>query len=261
MHANSIQIAVRNLGSFAITLGDREPIQWKPSRCRLLFEYLLVNRNRVVLKERLCEVLWPDIEIVPGSSSLKVTVHALRRMLAASSIPPDQIQVAYQDYGYVLRVGSGVRIDYVEFEELAERARIAESRGDRDSAVALYERAIDLYQGDFLDGETADWVYEQREWLRSMALHALRFLAQDALVRGDLNGSAAYCRRMLEIDPSHEDAYRFLMTVHARRGELSAVKRWHQICVRRLREQLDVEPTEITNRVLVQALRGELLAS
>lgn len=252
-------VTIRNLGGFSITVGDGNSEQWKPSRSRLLFEYLLVNRNKLVLKERLCEMLWPDTEQAPGSSSLKVTVHALRRTLTSRDCPTEQLRVVYQDYGYMLRVGDGVAIDFVEFEERVERARIAQSHGDGAGAAELYRSAIELYRGDFIEGETADWVLEQREWLRGMALHALRFLAQDALDRGDLAGSATYCRRVLEIDPSNEDAYRILMTVHGRRGELSAVKRWHELCTRRLRELFDVEPDEVTNRVLVRALRGELV--
>lgn len=253
------RVAIRCLGSFSIKVGDNPVQHWKTSRSRSLFQYLLINRNKLVLKERLYEVLWPHATRSPSSSSLKVTVHTLRRILEAHGDSRDRLRLAYQDYGYILRVDDGVWTDFIEFEKLAERAQTAKSRGNRSEAIHLYQRAIGLYRGDFLAGETADWVIEQREWLRSISLHALRYLSREALRQGESTAAATYCRRTLEIDPSDEDTYRTLMTMHAQRGELGQVKRWHALCTHRLREHLDVDPDEETNRLLVRALRGELV--
>jgi hypothetical protein len=38
------------------------------------------------------------------------------------------------------------------------------------------------------------------------------------------------------------------------------VKRWYELCVRRLRDELDVDPEQSTELLFAQALQGKLLA-
>jgi two-component SAPR family response regulator len=255
--ARSNHATVNCLGRFSLDVEGHPVERWRAGRSRSLFQYLLVNKNKVVLKERLREVLWPHAEHAADSSSLKVAVHALRRTLAGpAGIGTEQLQVVYQDFGYLLRVKDSVWIDFAEFEELTAQARAAQARHDLDAAGRAYERAISLYRGDFLLGESADWVDEQREWLRGFVLRALEFLARRALEHGDLNRALDYYRRSLEIDPCREESYREIMLVHGRRGELGQVKRWYELCARRMRELLDTLPAPETDRVLVTSLSG-----
>ena len=67
-----------------------------------------------------------------------------------------------------------------------------------------------------------------------MVLHALGYLRAEALRRKDFPAVVALCRRILSIDPYHEE------------------------CLRRLRDGLDVPPTDTTRRVYQRAARGEL---
>jgi two-component SAPR family response regulator len=252
MHgASSSRVVVNSLGKFSLEIAGHPVERWRAGRSRNLFQYLLVNKNKVVLKERLCEVLWPHVELKSGSSALKVVVHALRRTLAgADGTGDERLRVLYRDFGYMLQADDSVWIDFAEFEGLVQDASTAQSRHELDHAARAYERAVQLYQGDFLLGESADWVAEQREWLRGSVLRALEFLACAALGNGDLDRALVYYRRSLEIDPCREQSYRGIMLVHGRRGEPGQVKRWYELCVRRMREQLDALPAAETERLL-----------
>ena len=240
-------------------LADGRPAKrWNAGRAKTLFEFLLVNRNLVVLKERLEEVVWPSLDHAPGPTSLKVMVHGVRRTLEALTGPdsPD-LSISYQDHGYVLHVSDQVLIDFEEFQRLADAGRLAAIRGDDYAARGMYEQAMKFYRGDFLAGGVDEWILDQREWLRAIALRVTEQLVNHALARGELDDAMRYSRRTLDIDPSNEEAYRALMFVHARRGELHQVKRWHQLCARRLRQQLDVTPAPVTDHLLRAALRGD----
>lgn len=251
-------IVVRCFGDFRAEVNGEQVTRWRGGRTRSLFQYLLVNRDKVVLKDRLYEVLWPGTEWTSQSSSLKVAVHGLRAVLRGAAGDPRPLEVTYQDGGYVLRVNGAVWVDVDRFASLTERAHTAACAGDLKRAADLYSQAVALYRGDFLAAEDADWVEEQRQWLRGRMLRALQFLSSRALHQDDSASAVAYCRRTLEIEPLHEGTYRTLMVVHARRGELGQVKRWHDLCTRRLREYLDAPPAELTNRLLLRALRGEV---
>jgi len=245
------------LGVLTIRRRGQEQPRWRTGRGRSLFEYLLVNHGVVIPKEQLASVLWEDADDRPGANSLKVLVHGVRRTLRGLCDDRGQLDVEFRDVGYVLEMTGDVQLDFAQFESLSHLAMEAQRRGDDTVARGLYEEALQYYSGDFLVGQTEDWVIEQRQWLRELALRNLLRLAQYAVDDDDLDGAVTICRRIYDLDPTHEDAYRVLMYVHARRGEIGQVKRWHELCVRRLERDLDVEPDPATDELLEAAIRRE----
>ncbi|WP_291407234.1 BTAD domain-containing putative transcriptional regulator [Actinophytocola sp.] len=218
---------------------------------------LLVNAGHRVSKNRLEDLLWPDTGRPAGSSSLKVTVHGLRRELDARlGSDRDCLRIDYRDSGYLLRIGDEVTVDFLELERLSRQAREADRLGDPRTAAALYQRATACYHGEFLAGAAEDWVAEQREWLCSMTVRTLDYLAEQCLTTGDLMGAAEYSRQTLTMDPANEQAFRRIMWMHVSCGEADRVREWYNLCARRLRERLEAEPGEPTRWLLEQALRS-----
>lgn len=248
-------VAVYCLGGFSMTVNGRPVEQLRAGKIRSLFQYLLVNRGQVVLRQQLYEVLWPGIEWSRDSSRLKVAVHTLRRLLAGCGAP---IQVLHRDFGYML-VADDIWIDYEEFQSWFDAARGAEARGDSGYAMRLYRKCVGCYRGDFLAGETARWVQEHQEWTRSIALRAMNRLRVEALNGDSPDEVVMWCRRILELDPYHERTYQMLMWIHGRCGELASVESWYRLCSQRLRDDLDVEPAPATKRIYLTAKRGELV--
>lgn len=253
-----VSVSVTLLGSFSLRIDDKPVQKWRAGKARSLFQYLLVHRDRVVLRDKLYEVLWPHSDWSPSSSSLKVAMHALRQILQTrpDGTGASGVRIVHQDFGYAL-YADGMSVDIDEFETLIETGRAADKAGDVPAAMAAYRAAMDIYQGDFLPGDTADWIVEQREWCRSLALRALDRLSTEALHRGDFEQLVRWCRRTIELDPYRESAYQLVMSAHGRFGELGAVRRWHDMCARRLADELGVEPSVETERAYFQAMRGE----
>ncbi|HEV2783341.1 MAG TPA: BTAD domain-containing putative transcriptional regulator [Actinophytocola sp.] len=253
------EVTVRCLGDFGLHV-DGTPVNgWRAGKARNLFQYLLMNRGRLVRRETLFETLWPDGEWSPSTSLLKVAMHSVRRTLEQAGISAARfVDVVSRDHGYLLRTGDGIRIDLDEFDASMAAGRAAEARGDHAVAVAAYGRAAELYVGDFLAAESADWITAHRQCYRTLVLYALTYLRADALRRGDHAAVIELCRRILEIDPYHEEMYQTLMLLHGQRGELGQVRNWHRLCVQRLRDDLELPPSETTRRIFHRAVRGEL---
>ncbi|SPE48314.1 DNA-binding transcriptional activator of the SARP family protein [Streptomyces netropsis] len=248
---------VRCLGDFSVTLQGAPVHRWRAGKARSLFQYLLMNRGRLMLREHLYEALWPGSEWTPGSSSLKVAMHALRRVLNTSADQRPAVSIEYRDHGYILHA-EHAWVDAEEMERDLERGARAERREETGAAIGHYRRAVALYRGEFLPGESADWAAEQREWTRASVLRALHRLRELALRAEDHGAATQWCRRILDIDSYQEEAYQTLMYVHGARGELSSVKSWHEMCARRLRQGLDAQPAPRTSRLLDDALSGRL---
>ncbi|WP_283138070.1 AfsR/SARP family transcriptional regulator [Rhizohabitans arisaemae] len=246
-------VVARCMGQFRLVINDQQVAHWRAGKARALFQYLLINRGRLVHRDRLQEVLWPD-SCDRGSSSLKVAVHAVRRILASYGADED-FTLVHQDHGYLLRA-EGVWVDVDEFERAFQRGRLAWVAKDHLQALEWFRRAAELYTGDFLAGETGDWINEQRQWIRGIGQRALTTLRADALEREDWPEAMHWCRRILDLDPYHEDTYQTLMMMHGELGELGRVRDWYELCRIRLRNDLGIEPTDRTERIHTSLLRN-----
>lgn len=237
-----IQIRVRFLGSFAVSV-DGCPIErWSAGKSRSLFQILASRQGRVMSRESLLEALWPDSVNTLGSS-LNVAVHGARRALAGD-VREGKAIIERIDFGYRLAVR--VMSDTDELTRLVSRGMSALGAGEEDVARELLEAAVALYQGDFLSGDESGWIIAERQHYRNLAFSALTALRDLAAEHGDALAFAAWCRRLLDLDMHHESTYRALMRFHAIRCEWAAVQQWFDLCVRLLREDLGVEPSRTT---------------
>lgn len=254
-------VTVHFFGDFLVDVDGRPIERWGAGRARTLFQYLLLNRGRIVPREQLHETLWPGSTWSPSASSLKVAVHAVRQAVRECAADPTDppVRIVSRNKGYAVHVDE-LWLDVDEFERHIDEGRHAEENGQQRRALAAYHDAAALYTGDFLTGETGHWATGQRECGRAHALYALSYLRADAMRRSDHPEVITLCQRILDIDPYHEETYQTLILVHGRRGELGQVRNWHRICVRRLLDDLDVTPTETTRRIFSRAVRGELRA-
>jgi DNA-binding SARP family transcriptional activator len=255
--AEPAQILVRCLGSLEITVGGVRVQTWRSGKARALFEYLLTHRDRPSRRDTLIQALWPDPEaLASAGTSLKVAVHALRQLLAElNSASPDQIvSIAVHDSSYQL-LAPEVWVDVEEFERCCLLGHQLEAQGRLPSALAQYERAAELYRGDFLADSWGDWVMFRREGLKDQYLSVLARLADAALQAGDYDRCIQLSRQLLEQDACREDSFRTLMICHARLGQRGRVRRWYELCVQTMRSALDADPEPETERVYRDALR------
>ncbi|MBT2369832.1 winged helix-turn-helix domain-containing protein [Streptomyces sp. ISL-10] len=254
-------VRIRFLGDFELTVNGTPVRHWRAGKARGLFQYLVIHRGQTLTRDRLYEALWPRSDRSAGGSSLKVAAHALRRVLDAHPDNPEDsgIRLHYRDFGYVLDIAE-LWSDVDRFQELVHTGLRAASAGDRGLARGQLRAALSLYGGEFLRGESADWVVEQREYLRSLALRALDVLRTDAAEREDFPDLIETCRRTLGIDRHHEETYRALMAAHGRRGEHACVRNWYELCARRLRDDLAVAPSRETDQLLAAILPAQAQA-
>ncbi|MFF4948091.1 AfsR/SARP family transcriptional regulator [Streptomyces chattanoogensis] len=257
-------ISVRTFGTFNVSFNGDPVERWQAGKARKLLQFLLLHRDQTVSRDILYDALWPDALSSANSSALKVAVHALRKILQQAQKRHNveglgsSLQVRTCESGYRLETRN-TWTDFSEFESLVDRAHEAQKRRDLHLADELYGKAVELYQGDFLTGLPDDWAATQREWLRSRQLFALGFLSARHLKQGDHLSVIDLCRRMLAVDSLHEDSYRMLISVHAELGQLAQVQRWYRLCVKRLRDELQVPPDDETQRIYLHALRGRQL--
>jgi two-component SAPR family response regulator len=248
-------IVVRCLGALRVEVGPIGMARWRSGKARGLFEYLVTHRGRVTPRDTLIEVLWPDPDAAAAGTSLKVAVHALRQALSElSQTGAGTISVIAHEAGYEL-VAPDLWLDVDDFERCCHIASRLDTAERTDEAIGLYEWACELYRGDFLAESVEDWVVFRRESLKDQYLFALARLADVALEASDYRGCIQRCRQLLDLDPYREDTFRMLMLCHGRLGQPGRARRWFELCVQTLRDELEVAPAPETVRVYEYATR------
>ena len=197
LHTESI-LKIITLGKFRILKGEKEIPVKRTSSLRLL-QFLIVNRNIQVNRDRIIE------SIFPGSSygnrnNFNVALSTLRKCLEPELEQGKNSQ-------YILRQGdryqldqNRILLDVSEFDELYH------TRHSAQITDLLYMEQ--LYQGDFFE----EYPYEsyldiERERLQRQYLNILLQIAQQKLEQGLLDDSAAYYNKILQKDPYWEEIY------------------------------------------------------
>jgi DNA-binding SARP family transcriptional activator len=246
-------LTVHLLGQLRVRLDDVPVDDWPSGRGRSLFKYLLTHRDPWPRREVLMDTFWPDALPAAARNSLNVAVHGLRRAFRAGATGP----VVVLEAG-AYRLGPEVRLwlDVDEFELHAAAGRRLEAAGELAGAVGAYERAVALYQGDFLaDDPYEDWPMLAREQLLLTYLDVLDRLSGLSFGQHQYGACMALCRQLVARDPCREDAHRRLMRCYSRQGQPHLALRQYQACADALHQELGVDPEPATAD-LARQLRG-----
>jgi DNA-binding SARP family transcriptional activator len=222
------------LGTVAITLDGERVSGQVPAKSQALLCYLAVTGRRHS-REKLAGLLWGDKPEARAKANLRKSLSSLRQWFEDALIITRQTVAFNHDSDYWL--------DVEAFE-----SALAEDEPASEELQPLRE-AVDLYRGEFLEGFSVrhalgfeEWVLQERERLRQMAIEGLHRLSEVCTVRGEYAAGIEYTNRLLALEPWQEKAHRQLMTLLARSGQQSAALAQYETCRRILAEELGVEP-------------------
>ena len=252
------QVKIYCLGRFRAFRGD-EPIHARRrSKGDGVLKLLLVHFGASLPKEALIEALWQDSDVALAEASLRVAVHSIRKRLSGADPRPGQPEyILFRSGSYSINAAAPLWADFKEFEDSWGRGCALEKQGRESEAIAEYERAQGLYQGDFLEEDVyEDWSILKRETLRDAYLNSLGKTAEFHLRTGNHMACIESSRRILAQDPCREDAYRFLMRCHNDMGNRSHALRWYRLCAEALHRELGCPVSPETEELYNSLGRG-----
>lgn len=201
-------------------------------------------------RERLADLLWPDLDRDHARSALRSALLALTTTIPLAWIDADRASLA---------VHAGVAwIDVPAFLQLlAETDRHGHGPASMcDRCVSIVEQAVALYQSGFMTDfdlpdsvEFSAWQASQREWLRREFTEMLRRLSAYHAEHLQFILAIKYARAWLSSDPLHEPAHRHLMQLYAANGQRTEALRQYARCMDVLDTELATPPDEETTRL------------
>jgi DNA-binding SARP family transcriptional activator len=220
-------------------------------RVRALLDLLiLVGPLR---RERLGELMWPDLDPVAAGRNLRVTLTRLRGLLEPGRSSRRSSGALRIDNEVVsLAPPPHVEVDLWQFRAEVAAAADADRRGDRAATIANLERACGRWRGEpfaDLDGdEMAGAIEDVRRSLHDTALR----LGELLLVAGRFDEAATWADRVIRASPYDEQAFRLAVAAHIQRRDRQAIA--HAVgSTRAMLDDLGVDPEPETQMLLRQA--------
>jgi DNA-binding SARP family transcriptional activator len=251
-------LQARFFGHFEM-LCNSEPVSLGSNgKVRSILKYLMANRFRPVSQDYLMGWLWPESNLKRARWSLNSAIHILRNLISEcpSSAPLNPVVVLEEGY-YRLCSETQLITDVDEFEAHYEEGWRLEKEGRAREAAAEYEKAIELYRGDYLVEDLyEDWTMVERERLSNAYMDMLGRLAVHYYETEHYQQSLQACYRILEKDRCHEDSYRLLMRCYAQLSLWEKALRQYRLCERILKQEYGTAPTSET-QVLYASLLSE----
>ena len=93
--------------------------------------------------------------------------------------------------------------------------------------------------------------------MRVVYLDTLDHLSRIYFSQGEYGACTMLCQRILTMDNCSENAHRRLMRCYCRQGQKHLALRQYQVCVKAIREELNIAPMPATNQLYEQIRRGQ----
>src|SRR3954470_21337751 len=222
-----------------------ESHEWGRQKTRLLLKLLLTRPGCAFSRDEILDVLWPNTPPKAAEQSLRTTVSLLRKVLEPDlKRGSDSRYIIRQRPGYLFERTLDCEVDTWEFEELQNKAEIAQADGSLAEAIGLYRAALELFRGEFLAEDSyEDWAIESREEWQGRCLRVLSNLAECLALKGHYTEAVEACGRALEMDRYQEELYRRLMLYHYCAGEQALALQAYRRYDKTIKEELGVVPS------------------
>ncbi|HYP47881.1 MAG TPA: BTAD domain-containing putative transcriptional regulator, partial [Thermoleophilaceae bacterium] len=251
---SSLLTRIHLCGRLTVELAGERLEERLPGRQgRLLFAYLVLNRERPVRRDELLDVLWPEEGPPPsGDSLLAPPLSRLRKALG-----PGRLEGREQ---LSLDLGRDAWVDWEVVSGSIEASRTALAVEDWRTAWDASEAALDLAERGLLPGLEAGWIDEHRAELADLRLEALEAVARSSARLGgrELARAEEAARAAVEAAPFRESARVALIEALCARGnEAEALRAYEEVRVL-LREELGTTPGPALAKLHERLLSGEL---
>lgn len=233
------------LGGIALTGVEPDAADRLLSQAKVVgfLAYLaLAPEGRYQRRDRLVGLLWPELDQSHARAALRKALHATRAALGETSV------VARGDEELLLD-GALVDCDVQEFVAAAD-----------DGAMA---RALELYRGELMPGfhlpgcvEFSSWLDGERDSVTQRASAAAWALATQLEGVADLTEAGQMARLAVKYVWSDERVLRRTMQMLVRIGDRAGAVKLYEDCARRMRAELETDPSGETTALAESIRRG-----
>ena len=238
------KLALALLGNFHAKV-DGTPFRLVGRKARAILAYLALTKNQTETRDRLVGLFWSDSDEDRARASLRQATKEIKDACAESGFK--EIHIEKQT---LWLEAERVSTDLIDIQREAAAGRVHER-------LLATPRLADALLTDLeeVDASFRVWVLAKRQTLHDRLIADL----ERALPADSDNGrdARAIANAILNLDPTHEVACRYLMQALATRGDVGGALRVYKSLWDLLDSEYDVEPSHQT-QALVVAIKREV---
>ena len=215
-----------------------------------LLKLLIAYGDREISIAKIMDTLWPESDGDMAHSALSTTLSRLRTLLDSKE--------AIEHKDGKLSINKNIcRVDMWAFQYMTGRADSLWDNDEREESTALYETALGLYHGHFLEEEDLNaWAISSREQIKNLFAACVLKIGLFNEEQQEYEKAIDWYWQASDIDPAQEIFYQNIMTCYHHLGQLAGVEKTYQRCLTMLSSFLGVDPSKKTTEIYDRARKS-----
>jgi len=208
----------------------------KKDRAGELLVFFALHTKSELTREMIIREFWPDLPPHRARRNFYKFISIARNFLKRHGVrlKPHKLH----DSAWI---GCGLQTDLDQLVSLVNTARAIEASPVSQEAMSVYEKAMALIRGDFLEGWQTGLFEDAREEARGLAELVYTRMAE-YLVDTEPEKAFDLSRKALNINPFSEEACELAISVLLRLGKHEKAKELYDNFVKRFRAELKMVP-------------------
>jgi len=250
------QLKINTFGLFQI-IKEGKPLQFPGKAQKMPLELLmvLISYGGVEVSiEKIMDALWYETDGDMARSAFSTTLNRLRNLIGIKEAIQLRAGKVTLDQNYCW-------VDVWAFVRTLNEAEALWKKGERQEAIARYEKAITLYKGHFLAEESEEpWMIPLRERLKSKFLDAILKLGECWEQEESFENAIACYEKGLAIDNLEEIFYQRLMKCFYNLGHHAEAIKVYKQCKDVLNEFLGIRPSYETEAIYKKIVKVDVVS-
>lgn len=227
----------------------------KGKKNKALLAYLLYHHHKPVHREVLMDKFWSDVSPISGRNSLYVAICNIRKYF--SDFFQSQEVILLENDCYAINSELEILTDFDQFNFFYEKGKSIETLQGLKHALGAYNKALALYQGDFLGRmRYEDWCEPIRANLMETYLFILNQVCTYFYNRNEYDACINISKKMLLKDNCLEEVHRKLIRSYHALGFNDLAIRQYLKCRETLEKELQIQPSSQTQELFLQIQTG-----
>ena len=225
-------------------------------KAELLFSFLVLNRNRLFLRDVLADRFFSNESKCNALKRLRTIIWQIRSALKSKNHNHEPyLIITSREIGF--NKNSYYWLDNQEFEATILSVAACQRKPLQAAYIATLTKALALYRGDFLEGVFDDWCIWERERLKRLNLKGREILMENYASNSEWQDAIVIGEQLINEDPLREHIHRRLMRYDYLAGDRpSAIIRYEK-CKKLLNDELNIEPMRKTKN-LYREIKNDL---
>ena len=210
-------------------------LKWRTAKAEQVFLYLLQNKGLDIHRDKIIELMWQGVEINKATQQLYTAVYQMRRTLSDYN---KNFKIKSTQRGYML-VLNNIKIDVDEFTQLVSSNKRLNKKTIKD-----YERAVEIANGEYLEGYDYIWCEIERQRLILMWLKAMKEIINWHYKNNQLDKAISFCFSVLNRYPLEEEIYLSIMRIFSKQNKNLEIHEYYKQLQSILLEEMAEQPNK-----------------